>query len=122
METYTDIVKKIIKLEEGLGLYQYKIANVPIWDIIRGKYRNNYVIKCIGMSQASYKKKHSVLTFLKSFVISLWQGLKIFVCSGHIDTVFYGFPRLEKIDEYYVDKFIEPIISSTNISDNYLYL
>ena len=122
METYTDIVKRIIRLEEELGLYQYKIANVPIWDIVRGKYRNNYVIKGIGMTQASYQKRHSVLTFLKSFVISLWQGLKIFVCSGHIDTVFYGFPRLEKIDEYYVDKFIEPIISSTNISDNYLYL
>lgn len=122
MQTYTDIVKRIVELEEELGLYQYKVYGVPLWDIIRGKYRNNYVIKCLGMTQASYQKKHSIFIFLKSFLLSFWQGLKLFLLSGPKETIFYGFPRLERINGYYIDKFVEPLITETNIKESYLYL
>lgn len=122
MKSYTKIVEDICQHEEELDIFSYCAFNVPIWQVVKYRYRNKFVTKEIGISPATVKSSRSISNVLKNYFISWFQFTKFFFQRGTIDNLFYGFPRLEKINGHYFDKFVEPLILETSLKDSYLYL
>ena len=45
MKTHEKAIKELVEIEEQLGLYQYKIGSIPVWNIIRYKIRRQYLYR-----------------------------------------------------------------------------
>ena len=120
--TYSDAVRKCCELEESLQLYDIKIWGVPIWRALRDKYRKRFVLKHTGITPLNNHPKFNIIVLIKSYIISLCHFIYLILCGRKVNNLLFGFPRLEKIDGHYVDKFVDPLILLTKLKNDYLYL
>lgn len=120
--TYSDAVKKCCELEESLQLYDITIWGVPIWRALRDRYRKRFVLKYTGITPLNNHPQFNIIVLVRSYIISLSQFIYLMFCRKKVSNVLFGFPRLEKIDGCYVDKFVDPLILMTRLKDDYLYL
>lgn len=104
--------------EEKFGLYNYEINNIPIFRIIRFNYRVNYMNKVTGYINKSVGNDRRLLNLLYTVLFSFISVvLLLFKSKGSI--VFFSFPRLNKLEGKYLDKFVDPIIDRFR-NDNFL--
>jgi hypothetical protein len=48
---------------------------------------------------------------VKNVLLSAWQIFKLHVSRRKVSTIFIAFPRVDKVGEYYLDKFVDPLVS-----------
>jgi len=122
MKNYSELVIELCNLEQVLQLELDKIRDVPIWRIVRRKYRGRYLSqRNISNPLNDNFSCFDFFQLLKVYFISLKQFLKLMFGSKKYENMILGFPRLEKIDGIYLDKFVDPLISGTRIKDSYVY-
>lgn len=121
-DIYDKLLNELCTTETKLGFTDDKIWGIPIWRLVHVRYRNYFISVLGGIPAMS---NHSQFNFSKLF-ISAWKSFitlfSILLQRKEFSNIFFGFPRLEKIDEKYIDKFIDPIILQSKIGDDYIYL
>lgn len=118
---YCNCVKNILKIEEQLDIYNETILGYTIWPYIRKEYREKYIQVKTSLPPLSNHAHFNAFLILKSTLYSLFHIIKAIVVK-RVDNLFVGFPRLEMINNKYMDKFIDPLIFSSNIGDNFIYI
>lgn len=122
MKDYSEVVSDVCQLEQDLDLYKYKIIGVPIWRIVRRKYRDRYTDREIGVGALNNHSQFHFCALLKSYLISVKQILKLLLKNEYVDNVIFGFPRLENVNGIYLDKFIDPVLLESNLKNSYIYI
>lgn len=111
------LLQKIHKTELRLQLNSVTIHGVPLWRLVRHHTRLHYLNKQVGLSFASTATKGQGKARLQ-LLSGFWKYV------GRRDlNVFFSFSRLANIQGEFLDKFIDPILSLTEIEDsNYFIL
>jgi hypothetical protein len=122
MKSYSELVLEVCQIERDLGLYKHKIMRVPVWRIIQREYRGRYITNRTGVEVVNNNYSHfDFMQLLKTYLSSAIQTLKIVIKKKSFENVFLGFPRLEKIDGVYLDKFVDPLLAESNLKNSYIY-
>ncbi|MCC8071482.1 MAG: hypothetical protein LIO90_06750 [Bacteroidales bacterium] len=105
-------LQDILRREEELKVYDYKVDGLPLWmwyrTRLRQKLRDHAQNAHVVRKGDSKKRKVAILARqLSRSIKNLWS---IFTGHIHVDTLFLAYPRLQKINEHYIDKFTDPII------------
>lgn len=114
-------ILEICNIENELSLYDVKINGMPIWRSVYRSFRDKYIEQRCNFPAMSNHPKLHILPQVGSTLKSILQIAKIWLFAPKKDYLFYGFPRLENIEGIYYDKFCDPLILQTKISDSYLY-
>ena len=114
-------LKELLDKEKNLRIYDERIWGIPLWGCVKRKYRNKYMFVHAEIPPMSNHPKFNVWALMRSFVLSFWHILKLFVCSQKKSNLFLGFMRLEQVDGVYMDKFVDPIIMLSAAKDDYVY-
>ena len=112
---YTEICNKFFKLEKDLNLFDWKIDNVYVWDLIRFNIFNQIMQAKNIYGQAHTQIEASFLNRVKKFISSLSN----YVCNNPFfipkdKIIFFGHPRRKFFpDGKYWDIYCDPIIEQT---------
>lgn len=111
-------VHDILKVEKELRLDDYIVDDVSIWRIFR-RYCRDKKLRDKGVNRktvqtAIYKKCYAGFrNSLSSFV----DIIKLLFAWKHYENVIFPFPRLQKINDLYYDKFTDPVICKSSLKD-----
>lgn len=114
------LLKEISKKELEYGCYKASIDGISIYSLLRRMFRNGAYRKC-GIPAMKGKARVKKSAVIGASIASAWQLGKLYCHHHRYPTVFYAFPRVEKIHGVYLDKFTDPLIEMTGI-DNYIIL
>lgn len=122
MKTHEEAINTIVDLERKLGLYEFKIAGIPLWNVIRYKIRGKYLLHETGIDEkGTARPVIRLISLIKYFFLSFKQIIFFLIKNDRVDNLVMGFSRLEKVGEFYLDKFVDPIINQTHLKDSYVY-
>ena len=116
-----NILNELFEKEKTLSIYNERIWGIPLWSCIKRKYRSKYLFIHAKVPPMSNHPKFYLWPLVRSFIVSFWHILKLFICSEKKPNLFLGFMRLEQMNGLYMDKFIEPIILLSELKDKYVY-
>lgn len=109
MKTHEEAIRSIVDLEKQLDLYRYKVWGIPLWNVIRYKTRRQYLYKETGIDErATAKSPKNIKGIIKYSCLSLKQFIHFTTKKHFIDNLIIGFSRLEKVGDFYIDKFVDP--------------
>lgn len=114
-------IKEICSLEIKYGLYNERIGGIPLYLLIRREVRAN-VIRQRGRDVMKIESPVDKVVAVKSALQSSWDLFGLFVSRKRYQTVFYSFPRVDKVNDVYLDKFTDPLIEQCNLDDDYIIL
>lgn len=114
-------LNELLAKEKKVRIYEEKIWGIPLWGCIKRKYRNKYIFIHAKVPPMSNHSKFNLWALMKSFFLSFWHILKLFLFSQKKSNLFLGFMRLEQVDRLYMDKFVDPIILSSAVENDYVY-
>ena len=118
MKTHEEAIRSIVDLEKQLDLYRYKVWGIPLWNVIRYKTRRQYLYKETGIDErATAKSPKNIKGIIKYSCLSLKQFIHFTTKKHFIDNLIIGFSRLEKVGDFYIDKFVDPVIAQTDLQD-----
>ena len=115
------ILNELFEKEKTIRIYDERIWGIPLWSCIKRKYRSKYLFIHAKIPPMSNHSKLNLWPLMKSFIISFWHILKLFICCEKKPNLFLGFMRLEQMNGLCMDKFIEPIILLSSLMDKYVY-
>ncbi|MFW6026512.1 MAG: hypothetical protein ACOCRX_09230, partial [Candidatus Woesearchaeota archaeon] len=117
-----ELIKDLTYYEEKEGLYNEQIFGFSFWRIIRSNVIDKYLHREYGIGlRDSLKKRVNIGKLSISVLKSSWQIFKLFTIKyTNIDNIFFAFPRLQKVNGYYIDKFTDPLIEFSKLKNNYL--
>jgi len=119
--TESDILKRLIIEEYETEINDYKVIGIPIWRILRFKFRTQYLKSVCGFEYQTKPLSININKVLKNSLSSLIGFLKILFSKKYrVDNLFFAFPRLQKWEDMYFDKFTDPVISRSALADNFL--
>lgn len=108
------ILNDIVKMEENYELNSILIRGIPMWRIVRYHTRLYYINSKTGYvaGEPSVRREHPRPKLFSGF----WRYI------GKTDlSFFFSFNRLVNLNDYYLDKFIDPVIENTKLKySNYL--
>lgn len=110
------LLKIISRKEIEYGCYDAEINGVPIYSLLRRYFRQG-AYKNAGLGVMKGKSKTNKTAVVQSAIKSLWHLCKIFCGRQQYKTVFYAFPRVDKINGVYLDKFTDPLIEICGLDD-----
>lgn len=109
------LLKQLHESELSLGLYSDTIKGVPIWRLLRHFTRIHYLNKQTGFVGGSTTVR------IGTPRPKLFSGFWKFVGKKELN-VFFPFGRLACIDGEYLDRFIDPLISQSDIEDGNFFI
>ena len=119
MDKNSKIILDFVKKEQELGLFNITIDNTVVYGFLCKDLRNNFLFwdsssvdKDRLVSKSKKKRKYSILSFLQLLWISIFRK--------KIDNFIYSFYRVDKVGNYYLDKFTDPLIDLSSIKDSYI--
>lgn len=114
------VLQGLCKREIEAGCYDCKVGDINAYNLVRFRLRNYYLtsrgLEFVDNSSTSVNYWH----FAKSFTQSAIQLLKLILLRKRFDVLFYPFLRLDKVGDYYLDKFTDPIIECCGLHENYI--
>lgn len=118
-----EIIKDICHREVKFGCYSAQIDGVSLYSLYR-RYIRREVLDHSGMNVKDLKDRGQVQKkeMLVSIVDSLFHLLRLLFSPKKYSTVFFPFPRVEKINGVYLDKFTDPFIDVCGLNDDYIIL
>lgn len=124
MDTVKTVLSEILVREKEIGVYRYYYKNFQIWRIYRFDCRNHLLKQRIPRyTNNSLAKKGFIRywQFLCNFVISFYKLSRLFIKKvDKVDNIVFAFPRLQYLDGMLIDKFTDPVIDKTQLSESVL--
>lgn len=121
-DLYDKTLNDICNKERSLGFSDDTIWGIPIWRLVHVQYRNYFMSVIAGIPAMSNHPQFRLGKIITASWKSLIKLITICLRCKHVSNLFFGFPRLEKFNDKYIDKFIDPLIVQSNIGNDYLYL
>ncbi len=120
MQKNADIIKNITHLESTAGVYDIRVHGFSFWRIVRAQVLDRYMKFYYDIKPRDTSKKTIYpFKFLVSYLYSFMSYLSLlFSKNKHKKIIVYAFPRLQKIDGLYIDKFTDPLVTSSNLKEN----
>lgn len=115
-----ELFKDIAQRETEIDCYSFLFKGIPIYGLIRRELGLLY-IKQFGTPIIHQLPHYSWLDKLRFLFISVIRFLRFIGRRRKYTNCFYSF-RLDKVGEYYIDKFFDPIIDNSSIKDDYIIL
>ena len=116
-----NFLNDICEAEKESSVYDIQISSIPIWRIVYRSFRDRLLLKKCGTKTLNSHRKLNLKELCKSYFISLIQISKILFSKKKYNNLLFGFPRIEKLGDYSVDKLTDPLILYTDIKESYLY-
>ena len=116
-----ELIREICVKEGNSVLYDIHIGGIPAYSMIRGLVRYR-IIESKGLPIMKLRSPLNGRAAVKSAIVSFWQFLKLWVSGKKYPSIYYAFARVDKIGDYYLDKFTDPIIEQCEKEGNYLIL
>lgn len=121
MPTYSDIINDIKEKEIQVGIYEEKLLGFSFWRILRSHVIDRQMSVFHNFeSRDSQQKVIKILTLITNIFKSLFEYSKLFIKSTNKETVVFAFPRLQKLGDFFIDKFTDPVILNSNLKNNCL--
>ncbi|WP_034524455.1 hypothetical protein [Bacteroides stercorirosoris] len=117
-----ELIEKIINIELLNGLNELYVEDIPLWHIIRYRMRGYYFLRNGINDISSGSRSKFKLENIRYFFISFFQFIRLFFIKVNPKVCFFGFTRLESVNGFYIDKFIDPIISEIQIKESDFYI
>lgn len=93
------------------GLFDYQIDGITIYKLIRRtiieKKLRAIGLKVMERRQGVVNRKESI----KNTLLSAWQICRLRISKHLASTVFVAYPRVDKVGDYFMDKFTDPLVS-----------
>ena len=118
MTELDNIILDLCKREEEAGCYDYEIAGIKVYNLVRFDVRNFY-LQAKGYNFIEKYKGADYIEIVRTIIKSTFQLSKIWFGKRKFETLFYPFLRLDHVEGYYLDKFTDPLIDLCQI-DNYI--
>lgn len=116
-----DLLKELCEKEVEYGLYESSIEGVSIYSLIRHRIRYKYIEK-MGSPAMNLRSTVHLFAAIWSVFVSSFQLFRLWISQKTYSTVFYAFPRVDKIGDVYCDKFTDPLIDVCNLKQDYIIL
>ena len=116
-----DMLKDLCGKEITYGLYEPVLGDISIYSLIRHRVRYKFMEKC-GFPAMKLQSKLVYFAAIKSIFLSSFQLMRLWIFRKTYSTVFYAFPRVDKIGGVYIDKFTDPLIDACDLKQDYLIL
>ena len=116
-----ELIREIAQKEEALHLYDFQADGLPLYSFIRRSVRKT-IIENQGFYVMETTLKLNKRLVLKSLLASCVHLFKLKFFRQHYSTVFYSFPRVDKIQGIYLDKFTDPLIALGDFGKDYIIL
>ena len=109
-------IHDILQVEKDLKLDYYIVNDIPIWRIFR-RYCRDKKLRNVGVNRktlqtALYKK---IYAGVRNSLLSIMDILRLLLTYKKYENVIFPFPRLYKINDLYIDKFTDPVISKSSL-------
>ena len=120
--TLYDSINELVSKENSANLDSFRISGIPVWNVLKYDIRRQY-LNSIGIKVISEKtQKFNVQRSLFGIFQSIIHFHKLLFFPYKVDNLIMGFSRLDNIDGYYLDRFIDPIIDMTLLKESYIYI
>ena len=122
--TESDFLKQFVPEEESSGCYSVMVNGVTAYTLIRQEFRHQMALHygVESMNLTGTRSKASFGHLIGSSFSSLWQLFKLRIKNKKYPVVILSFPRIEKIDGIYIDKFTDPLIEISDLNIPFLIL
>lgn len=119
--TSYEALKDILRIEKEIGLYDYEIDGIKLWNLFRAPYRYKFVSKATGVPPITNVelKRGKVLKELLYCIYSFTRLFKLFTKNKQFDNVVFSFGRLQENQGVFFDKFTDPVIDASVLSNSY---
>ena len=114
-----DCLKLISKYEIENGFFDISINQIKAYIFFRRDIRVAY-LKKHGIDSMHLKYKRNYKALIKSTLTSLSSLLKLLLSSKRINNVYAAYPRVDKVNGIYLDKFTDPVINLIEEPGNYV--
>ena len=114
-----DLIKTYCEREIESGCYDIKINNLSIYNFIRSAVRYSYSTQ-MGFPSMEVVGTIKKTERIKNIFISIFQILWLILKNKKYNTFIYSFNRVDKVGDYYIDKFTDPLIDFSHIKDSYI--
>lgn len=116
-----DALKAFLDLEQEKGLYDYQIGSIVLWNLYRAPYRGRYISHAMEVRRRTNKESkwsriHKELLY---FFYSITRLLKLLIRHEKYDNVLFPFGRLQMNEGEYFDKFTDPVIDLSTLSESF---
>jgi len=117
---FDKIIRDIAREEQEMLLYEDKVMDIPLWRIFRFAFLKRYLSNNYGFATNSlYTKKANKSKLLMSFLKSFISFFRIIFLRKKFKILIFAFPRLQKSNDVYFDKFTDPIIQLMKEKEKY---
>lgn len=116
MKDVQSLITDICHKEIECGCYNTQVNGISVYGLIR-RLARNHLFKREGLITLDSKIKTNKLAVILNFLISIFQILKILILRKTFSHVYYAFPRVDKVNGLFMDKFTDPIIAECHDGD-----
>ena len=116
----SDFESALIQLTEREARYKCgacTVDGIPVWDALRYQLRILY-LRSQGHDYMDTGSPVQIIGLFRSVIMSFFHLCRL---RGSYDCIFFSFPRMDRINGEYLDKFTDPIIEVADIK-SYLIL
>ena len=115
------LLKVICRKEIVAGCYNVAINDVPLYSLIRYHVRVTY-LKQLGFPQMESTLPYNKWTVFRAGCVSIYQLIKLLLSRKTISNVFFPWPRVDKINGVYLEKFSDTLIETSKLTDYAIFL
>lgn len=119
MDERTMRLTEFVSKENELGLFELTVDGIVAYGFLCRELRQKYLayrIPSVDKDKIITKKKSSRLYTILSYL----QLLRLKFFGNSIDNFVYSFFRVDKVGDFFMDKFTDPLIDSSTIGNSYI--
>ena len=117
--TEQEILRDVCEKESKSGLYDINIGGLPLYSMIRGIVRYRIIESC-GLPIMTPKTSINKWAIIKSVFVSFLHLIKLMCANKKFSSIYYAFARVDKVGDFFLDKFTDPIIEQCEKKGRYL--
>ena len=121
MDSEQEILRMLAERELANNCQDVKVNGFSLLSYLRYDLRQLY-LESQGYNTLTSRSSHNKKAIIKSVVKSFFQISELFWKRPQIRYVFNAFPRVESINNRYVDKFTDPLIGLCNLHEKSIIL
>lgn len=116
-----EVLTNLVEKENKEGLDAIRVSGVPVWNHLKYDIRRRYFFATgICDSVQSSKGKILLKESVKGMLSSFFKVHKQLLFPSVAENFIMGFSRLDRIDDLYLDRFVDPVIDLTQLKESYI--
>lgn len=112
-------LSQMIKKENESLIYSHEVLGIPFWRIVRFNTRIFFLNRKDGFTNNTVSKftVYYIIKYFRVSFLSFVSFLKFVFDLKKVENVVYSFPRVQKYNGLYIDKFSDPPLIQTGLLD-----